>query len=289
MTTNRQQLIDFLLRRKFGSLAPAPPPTLGEPRMIEASRRRAASIAGVAFAPAQLAPVEVERQRLAALETSELEKLVGDAGEEDAQRARENARQVDAFRELAWPRWAKKDLWSEAEFSAICAGLVPDERGMPADPGKNEHRTMDANRAGDDIRRGTLSGSLPFVSRDDVDSSARLYGTARHYVPSVAAEWAATRFDSFPGTLLAAVRSSPRNLPKQVGVWPWGEYETELLRSLAAAAEKFWKRYDPTDQTTAPRNEEVSAWLRAQGVSRRNAEVIATILRVDGLPTGPRT
>lgn len=28
MTTNRQQLIDFLLRRKFGSLAPAPPPTL---------------------------------------------------------------------------------------------------------------------------------------------------------------------------------------------------------------------------------------------------------------------
>jgi hypothetical protein len=71
--------------------------------------------------------------------------------------------------------------------------------------------------------------------------------------------------------------------------WPWGRnHETELLRKLAAAAERFWKRYDPNDPTTAPTNETVTNWLIDQKVSKRNAEVMATILRVDGLPTGPR-
>jgi hypothetical protein len=72
--------------------------------------------------------------------------------------------------------------------------------------------------------------------------------------------------------------------------WPWGSHETELLRKLAEAAEKFWTLYDPTDNTTAPTNEQVADWLAKQGgVSKRNAEVMASILRADGLPTGPRT
>ncbi len=74
-----------------------------------------------------------------------------------------------------------------------------------------------------------------------------------------------------------------------VSKWPWGDHETELLRQLAAAAERFWKRYDPSDRTTAPRNEEVSDWLEMQGVAKRTATVMATVLRAEGLPTGPRT
>lgn len=70
--------------------------------------------------------------------------------------------------------------------------------------------------------------------------------------------------------------------------WPWGDYETDLLRKLAAAANRFWKNYDPSDNTTAHTNEEVADWLKEQGVSVRTAESIATILRADGLPTGPR-
>jgi hypothetical protein len=70
--------------------------------------------------------------------------------------------------------------------------------------------------------------------------------------------------------------------------WPWGAHETELLRQLAAAADRFWSRFDPADNTTAPTNEQVSAWLQSRGVAARTAEVIATILRADGLPTGPR-
>jgi hypothetical protein len=71
--------------------------------------------------------------------------------------------------------------------------------------------------------------------------------------------------------------------------WPWGSHETKLLRYLAAAAKKFWENYDPGDPTTAPTNQQVIDWLKTQGVAERNAEVMATILRADGLPTGPRT
>lgn len=73
-----------------------------------------------------------------------------------------------------------------------------------------------------------------------------------------------------------------------ISPWPWGAHETQLLRHLAAAANKFWRLYDPADATTAPKNDDVAAWLKEQGVSERNAQVMATILRADNLPTGPR-
>ena len=70
--------------------------------------------------------------------------------------------------------------------------------------------------------------------------------------------------------------------------WPWGRHETNLLRKLAYAADKWWKNYDPTDPTTAPTNEQVAEWLKSENVAARTAEVMATILRADGLSTGPR-
>ncbi|MBP8296774.1 MAG: hypothetical protein KAX84_11745 [Burkholderiales bacterium] len=71
--------------------------------------------------------------------------------------------------------------------------------------------------------------------------------------------------------------------------WPWGDHETELLRSLAAAAKRFWTRYDPSDPTTAPKNEDVANWLQNERrASARNAEIMAQILRADGLKPGPR-
>ena len=75
---------------------------------------------------------------------------------------------------------------------------------------------------------------------------------------------------------------------QDAGSWPWGDYETELLRKLAEAAERFWVRYDPADNTTAPTNSQVVEWLKGRGVAERTAEIMATILRADGLPTGPR-
>lgn len=69
---------------------------------------------------------------------------------------------------------------------------------------------------------------------------------------------------------------------------PWGKHDTVLLQHLAAAAEKFWKNYDPSDNSTAPTNVQIVNWLKARNVKQRTAEIMATILRADGLPTGPR-
>jgi hypothetical protein len=70
--------------------------------------------------------------------------------------------------------------------------------------------------------------------------------------------------------------------------WPWGRHETDLLRKLAAAAQRFWSNYDPSRPDTAPTNEQLIGWLKEQEVSERTAEVMATILRADGLPMGRR-
>ncbi|MBS0464768.1 MAG: hypothetical protein JSS03_07235 [Proteobacteria bacterium] len=86
----------------------------------------------------------------------------------------------------------------------------------------------------------------------------------------------------WPGT------AAPASEPAACTRWPWGDYETDLLRKLADAARRFWTLYDPADPTTAPTNKDVAEWLQAQGVAERNAQVMATILRADDLPTGPR-
>lgn len=70
--------------------------------------------------------------------------------------------------------------------------------------------------------------------------------------------------------------------------WPWGNHDTTLLGHLAEAAKRFWTNYDPADIGTAPTSQDVVEWLVARGVAQRNAEIMATILRADGLPTGPR-
>ena len=37
----------------------------------------------------------------------------------------------------------------------------------------------------------------------------------------------------------------PEDITLSNMTWPWGRHETHLLRMLAAAANKFWKQYDP--------------------------------------------
>ncbi len=71
--------------------------------------------------------------------------------------------------------------------------------------------------------------------------------------------------------------------------WPWGDHHTKDLEHLAAAAHRFWTLYDPNDFTTAPTNRVVAEWLISnRGVSRDRANYMASILRADGLPDGPR-
>lgn len=71
--------------------------------------------------------------------------------------------------------------------------------------------------------------------------------------------------------------------------WPWGDHHTELLGSLEAAAKRFWINIDPDDETTLPKNEEISEWLQNdQRVSENISKAIATILRPKGGKPGPK-
>ncbi|MDC8637046.1 hypothetical protein [Xanthomonas hortorum] len=210
MSINRKDLIDFLLRRRFGSLAPPPAPTLGaaslDARLAEARYQRDLAVTGkLDRRPA----IEVARNEYEAMSAEELQRASDAARAEDQRKGKEAAERIRAQREAVWPRWAAKDLWSEAEFAALCCGFVPDERGMPGDPGRiagSDLQAIAILRAADDIRRGTLAQTLAFVPRDDADTAARMYGTARHYVPVIAAEWAARKFNDFPASLLVVVR-----------------------------------------------------------------------------------
>jgi hypothetical protein len=70
--------------------------------------------------------------------------------------------------------------------------------------------------------------------------------------------------------------------------WPWGDYETDLLKKMSEAAQKFWANFDPSNPNSAPVNTDVSRWLEKQGVSRATAEAMASILRHDSLPKSGR-
>ena len=71
--------------------------------------------------------------------------------------------------------------------------------------------------------------------------------------------------------------------------WPWGNHHTATLGHLEVAAKRFWALYDPDDIGTAPTNDMVAAWLQDErGISKEKARAIASMLRPDGLPTGPR-
>lgn len=146
------------------------------------------------------------------------------------------------------------------------------------------------------IKAGTLPigrNAAPFGGHDPYEV---IPADAENLVVKVAdfATWARGLVwalpDGFPcPTAAGGYPMAPEGLQVGCGAkWPWGDYETELLRKLATAADRFWKLYDPADNTTAPTNQQVVEWLKQQGVADRTAEVMATILRADGLPTGPR-
>lgn len=78
-------------------------------------------------------------------------------------------------------------------------------------------------------------------------------------------------------------------------MWPWGTHDTVMLGHLVAAANHFWKpvseggNYDPERPITAKSNKEVAAWLFKRTNSANISMAMATILRADNLPPGPRT
>jgi len=74
-----------------------------------------------------------------------------------------------------------------------------------------------------------------------------------------------------------------------VARWPWGDHHTEFLGHLEAAAKRYWVKFDPSVPGSAPTNKVVIDWLQTERkLSAAKSEAIASMLRADGLPTGPR-
>jgi hypothetical protein len=84
-------------------------------------------------------------------------------------------------------------------------------------------------------------------------------------------------------------RVAPGTSERSGSRWPWGDHNTTMLGHLEAAAKRFWSNYDPEDSTTANTNATISDWLQSERkVSKTMANSIASMLRPDDLPPGPR-
>jgi hypothetical protein len=181
----------------------------------------------------------------------------------------------DRSAELA--KWKREDLWSERDLQDLCCGLMPNG---------SRPNTAEVNKAAEAICRAILAGALT-VASEPVDATAgdRMYAHARFFRPRDAAAWAIDKkFEKFPFKLDDF--DAPAGTTART--WPWGEYKTSHLDHLAAAIEKWWVRYDPSDSTTAPTNAQVVTWLKQRGVTQSMAEKMASMMRADNLPTGPR-
>ncbi len=149
---------------------------------------------------------------------------------------------------------------------------------------------------GDSIKAGVLPAErlrIPWFVEQDITephvsgSNFATWLQAQGMEPSpLVREWIEGQGVGSAPVLEAVAPESPE---ATVGAWPWGSHHTAALGHLEAAARRFWVNHDPADFSTAPKNTEVSDWLqRERNVTANMANAIASILRMDGLPTGPR-
>jgi hypothetical protein len=182
-----------------------------------------------------------------------------------------------------WERWARTTQLPLWQAVALLADIEPDHLALS--PGSNELHPM------------SMNAPLAYHELMRLAESALGGGTALQPVlvrPGRLKD-STVELANFAVWAVAAKIPLPEGFPSPTAAqaithagWPWGRYETELLRSLASVAEALWKRYDPTDPSSAPTNQQVIDWLMARKVNETNAKAIATILRADGLPMGPR-
>ncbi|SCY31164.1 hypothetical protein [Nitrosospira sp. Nsp13] len=153
--------------------------------------------------------------------------------------------------------------------------------------------TMRQRAASDVLMRlglcGAIEASLELFEDEETRNNARQKLSAmKAELPEFVHLYAEYLHEEDRKRLLANLGKEPISTDIRADRWPWGNHETELLKKMALAANKFWKLYDPSDPATAPTNDQVESFLKEEGVSSRTAQIMATILRADGLPSGPR-
>jgi hypothetical protein len=292
--TSSSKSIDDLLRRRFGTLAPPPVPTLQHPRSEGTQGSQAIAAARTeyeAMTPAQLQG-EVEKAR-----REDVEAMKAKAA------AEERAlffHQPHAAANSSY--WGKMALWTLDEAIALSLGKNPNAVNWSSVNGDGDRYIIEA------LRNSPFRGE--YARRRELANRAEAAHELRDPIkPEAFLTWSLHMFDSTPPELLEQVRATGKyvadlealtrrvsELQAQVsagnvvpGKWPWGQYETEYLRTLAEAAERFWVRYDPDDPSSASTSQTVVSWLQKEhGVPQRVAEIMAQILRPAGLRRGPR-
>lgn len=178
--------------------------------------------------------------------------------------------------EARWNYWIALPSWSASDAIFLLIGIEPDATDF-------DHRNF-----GPLFEAGSRNSAIENHFRRVGLIEGFPYLTAKHPPQRWVAEFLCIPDEELPFQLPDGW-ATPKVAPVERGEkWPWGEYETDLLRKLAGAADRFWRLYDPSDPSTAPTNEHVEEWLVKEGVAKRTAAIMATILRADGLRPGPR-
>lgn len=190
--------------------------------------------------------------------------------------------------EDAWSKWAGVSRLPVGEACALLFQLDPDR--LP-DLGPRLHNAAAFNPA---LR--PFAKAVDHATRQ-LGSRLRVVEQRPEAVESLVdvtdfVEWAGLMGLSVPAQFPG--QSRPDEATQAPGLkWPWGKHETRLLCAMEEAG-KLWRtvdeggNYDPADPTSAPTNAQVVAFLSRRGVSEKVAKAIASILRADDLPMGPR-
>lgn len=209
---------------------------------------------------------------------------VGDDEQDDEQdealsRAIIGSGRIRAEKDLRKPNWRKWGEMVEAEVDeavALSCDIAPEAIRVPVEDGPHLDELLRRIAV---VNNHIGASRLPIYQRAIEGKLATVVRLSEFYA------WAKTLGWPVPSGFRKAQATGKPSGPVKAS-WPWGAHETKLLRDLAAAAERFWaKGYDPEK---APTNEKVVEWLEGRGVSERNAKAIATILRADNIPHGPR-
>lgn len=225
----------------------------------------------------------IEKNLSSFIDEMEAEWREAESNAQKAKHDRERAESID------WELWGNRAVVTYVQACALSLGCKPLE--VPQDLKVPLRRRLDV--VINSLRAGTLPAWPHPLDADAEQKTGVNLAEFRAWGESLPTPF--TFPEQFPQAkqVVSVVASSsvPRsdtNTGTSAKCWPWGNYETELLRHLAAAAENFWVLYDPDEPSTAPTNKQIVDWLKGQGVSERSAQAIGTILRADGLPTGPR-
>lgn len=171
--------------------------------------------------------------------------------------------------------WLLKPQWTAEEAALIFCYLDPDAFKPGEAYATQTMRLLDGVRS---LLAASMDG--PFVS---AAKSPEEWHTLAAESGLLAASEYMEGVQAFRGV-------APEDMPQREVGWPWGTYETKLLRDLSAAVDRYWRNFDPSDPTQANTKETVVEWLvKSRGVSERIAQAMDTIIRAEGLPKGPRS